>query len=116
MESEYGVAGAKMALMRFPVYLDDLGIRLRLTEFDRRCFPISAHRAFIGSLFVIDAICWFDARQETTAIRNSDNVVGQSAATGTALDDLAVAWCTRQLLQAGTGLSATDACGQSLGR
>src|SRR5262245_24413870 len=36
----------------------------KLAEFDRHCFPISAHRAFIGSLFIIDAIYWFDARQK----------------------------------------------------
>src|SRR5262245_46486307 len=63
MESEYGVAGAKTALMWLLIWMtsafDD-----RLTEFDGHCFPISAHRAFIGSLFIIDAICWFDARQK----------------------------------------------------
>ena len=47
-----------------PVYLDNLGSRRRLTEFDRYCFAIGAHRAFIGSLFIVDAICWFDARQK----------------------------------------------------
>jgi len=36
----------------------------------------------------------------TTAIRNSDSVVWQSAATGMDQDDLAVAWST-PLLQAG---------------
>src|SRR5215471_16961987 len=36
----------------------------RLTEFDGHRFPISAHRGLIGSLFIIDAICWFDARQK----------------------------------------------------
>src|SRR5262245_42113626 len=54
-----------MALMRLPFLIwmtstfDD-----RLMEFDRYCFSISAHRAFIGSFFIVRAICWFDVRQK----------------------------------------------------
>src|SRR5215470_14385657 len=36
----------------------------RLFGSKRHCSPISAHRAFIGSLFIIDAMCWLDARQK----------------------------------------------------
>ena len=45
-------------------HLDDPAFHDRLSEFDRHCFSICAHRAFIGALFITVAICWFDARQK----------------------------------------------------
>src|SRR5262245_59650830 len=65
MELECGVAGANSARMPLPSDLDEVGIlHPALAEFDRHCFAVRAHPAFINALFIVLAICRFDARQK----------------------------------------------------
>jgi len=96
-------------------HLDDPAFHDRLSEFDRHCFSICAHRAFIGALFITVAICWFDARQKQL-----------QSATGTTPSGnrrqrrrIRTIWLWHGrapgLVQAGAqlGLSVTDACGRT---
>ena len=108
-ESEYGVAGANAALMLLLTWMtsafDD-----RLTEFDRYCFPISAHRAFIGSRFIADVICWFDVRQKQLQSATRTTPSGNRRQRGR----IRTIWLrhVRSLTDAGgraSGLSVTDA-------
>src|SRR5262245_25451913 len=86
-----------------------------LTEFDCHCFPISAHRAFIGALVITDLICWFDARQKQLQSATRTTTSGNRRQRGRikaiwlrhgAPPD----WYRRER----DYLSVTDACGRAL--